>query len=109
MPTFWKVYARNKRSPALDYRSAEGLALLRRLVGTAQVLVENFVPGKLERIGLAPAELLARPQGIQCVERGFIERASLLDRLEKFGQGLDCNLGQLRFVILFEFWLRNRM
>src|SRR5436305_10812979 len=59
VPTFWKVYARNKRSPALDYRSAEGLALLRRLVGTAQVLVENFVPGKLERIGLAPAELLA--------------------------------------------------
>ena len=56
--TFWKVYARNKRSLALDYRAPEGLALLQRLVGTAQVLVENFVPGKLERIGLDPAELL---------------------------------------------------
>jgi crotonobetainyl-CoA:carnitine CoA-transferase CaiB-like acyl-CoA transferase len=64
VPTFWKVYARNKRSLALDYRSAEGLALLRRLVGTAQVLVENFVPGKLERIGLAPAELLALQPGL---------------------------------------------
>src|SRR3954453_17510002 len=58
VPTFWKVYARNKRSVALDYRAPEGLALLRRLVGTAQVLVENFVPGKLERIGLDPADML---------------------------------------------------
>src|SRR3954451_6940853 len=56
--TFWKVYARNKRSLALDYRSEDGLTLLRRLVGTAQVLVENFVPGKLERIGLDPADML---------------------------------------------------
>jgi formyl-CoA transferase len=58
IPTFWKVYSRNKRSLALDYRAPEGLALLRRLAGTAQALVENFVPGKLERIGLDPAELL---------------------------------------------------
>jgi crotonobetainyl-CoA:carnitine CoA-transferase CaiB-like acyl-CoA transferase len=57
--TFWKVYARNKRSLALDYRSAEGLAILHDLIATAHVLVENFVPGKLERIGLDPAKLLA--------------------------------------------------
>jgi formyl-CoA transferase len=62
--TFWKVYARNKRSLALDYRSAEGLALLRRLVGTAHVLVENFVPGKLEGMGLDPAALLALQPGL---------------------------------------------
>jgi crotonobetainyl-CoA:carnitine CoA-transferase CaiB-like acyl-CoA transferase len=58
--TFWKVYARNKRSLALDYRGETGLAILRDLIGTADVLVENFVPGKLERMGLAPADLLAR-------------------------------------------------
>jgi crotonobetainyl-CoA:carnitine CoA-transferase CaiB-like acyl-CoA transferase len=52
--TFWKVYARNKRSLSLDYRNEEGLALLRRLIATANVLVENFIPGKLERLGLAP-------------------------------------------------------
>ncbi|HET9148706.1 MAG TPA: CoA transferase [Acetobacteraceae bacterium] len=52
--TFWKVYSRNKRSLSLDYRNEEGLALLRRLIATADVLVENFVPGKLERLGLAP-------------------------------------------------------
>ena len=58
--TFWKVYARNKRSLALDYRRDAGLAVLRDLIATAHVLVENFVPGKLERIGLDPAALLAR-------------------------------------------------
>lgn len=52
--TFWKVYARNKRSLGLDYRGEEGLALLLRLIATADVLVENFIPGKLERFGLAP-------------------------------------------------------
>lgn len=58
VPTFWKVYARNKRSVALEYRSADGKALLEKLVGTAHVFVENFVPGKLERMGLDPARLL---------------------------------------------------
>ncbi|MCF3947251.1 CaiB/BaiF CoA transferase family protein [Acidiphilium iwatense] len=56
--THWKVYARNKRSLALDYRDPEGLALLLRLVAIADVLVENFVPGKLERMGLGPDILL---------------------------------------------------
>lgn len=54
---FWKVYARNKRSFALDYRNEEGRRLLLRLIATADVLVENFVPGKLERLGLAPETL----------------------------------------------------
>ncbi len=62
--TFWKVYARNKRSLALDYRTEEGLAVLHRLVATAHVLVENFVPGKLERIGLGPETLLGLQPGL---------------------------------------------
>ena len=56
--TYWKVYGRNKKSVALDYRAAHGLDVLRRLIDTADVLVENFVPGKLERLGLAPEKLL---------------------------------------------------
>jgi crotonobetainyl-CoA:carnitine CoA-transferase CaiB-like acyl-CoA transferase len=55
--TYWKVYARNKKSITLDCRQARGRELLLRLVPTAQVLVENFVPGRLEKMGLAPAEL----------------------------------------------------
>jgi crotonobetainyl-CoA:carnitine CoA-transferase CaiB-like acyl-CoA transferase len=53
----WKIYARNKRSLALDLRAAEGRALLLRLAATADVLVENFRPGTLEKMDLAPARL----------------------------------------------------
>lgn len=60
VPTFWKVYCRGKRSLALDTRTPEGLAVLRDLVATAHVVVENFVPGTLEKLGLDPTDLLAR-------------------------------------------------
>ena len=56
----WKVYARNKRSVALNIRAPEGLALLADLIATADVLIENFRPGTLEEMGLAPATLHAR-------------------------------------------------
>ncbi|MFZ4851285.1 MAG: CoA transferase, partial [Caldilinea sp.] len=44
---WWRTYARNKRSLALDLRNAEAMAWLRRLIDTAQVLVESFRPGTL--------------------------------------------------------------
>lgn len=56
----WKVYARNKKSLALNLRAPEGLALVADLLATADVLVENFRPGTLEAMGLAPATLWAR-------------------------------------------------
>ncbi|MGH7102520.1 MAG: CaiB/BaiF CoA transferase family protein [Acetobacteraceae bacterium] len=59
VPTYWKVYARSKRSLTLDYRHPEGRALLLKLVATADALVENFIPGKLERLALGPDVLLA--------------------------------------------------
>jgi crotonobetainyl-CoA:carnitine CoA-transferase CaiB-like acyl-CoA transferase len=55
---FWKVYARNKKSITLNPRSPKGRALLLRLVESAQVLVENFLPGTLEKWGLGPDVLL---------------------------------------------------
>jgi crotonobetainyl-CoA:carnitine CoA-transferase CaiB-like acyl-CoA transferase len=56
----WKVYARNKKSLALNLRHQDGLALLADLLTTADVLIENFRPGTLEAMGLAPATLWAR-------------------------------------------------
>jgi crotonobetainyl-CoA:carnitine CoA-transferase CaiB-like acyl-CoA transferase len=56
---YWKVYGRNKRSLALDIRADAGRATLLKLVRHSQVLVENFVPGGLEKLGLGPDALLA--------------------------------------------------
>lgn len=56
----WKLYARNKKSVALSPRDKRGLSLLRDLIVGADVLIENFRPGTLEKMGLAPAELHAR-------------------------------------------------
>ena len=56
-PLFWKVYGRNKRSMVLDLRAQDGLGHLKQLLRHSQVLVENFVPGGLEKMGLSPALL----------------------------------------------------
>lgn len=55
--TFWKAYCRNKRSLALDMRAPEGMEVLKKLIDSADVLVENFRPGTLEKMGLAPETL----------------------------------------------------
>ncbi|MEM1086335.1 MAG: CaiB/BaiF CoA-transferase family protein [Pseudomonadota bacterium] len=55
----WPIIARNKLSVTLNLRVAEGQAILKRLVDTADVLVENFRPGTLEKWGLGPDVLMA--------------------------------------------------
>ena len=57
-PIYWKVYGRNKRSLVLDLKGGEGLAQLKKLLRHSHILVENFVPGGLEKMGLAPKLLL---------------------------------------------------
>ena len=57
---FWKVYARNTKSVTLDLRGDDGRDLLLRLVETADILIESFVPGTLESWRLGPDELAAR-------------------------------------------------
>jgi formyl-CoA transferase len=57
---WWQVYARNKKSLCLDLQAEAGRELLLRLAGSAQVLVENYRPGTLEKMGLGPDVLLAR-------------------------------------------------
>jgi crotonobetainyl-CoA:carnitine CoA-transferase CaiB-like acyl-CoA transferase len=64
IPLMWKSLSRNKRSITLDLRKPKGADIFRRLVATADVLIENFRPGTLERWGLGPDELLALNPGL---------------------------------------------
>src|SRR3954464_3145835 len=56
----WKLYARNKKSVALGLRDPRGRDLLLDLAASSEVLIENFRPGTLEKMGLGPAVLHAR-------------------------------------------------
>jgi crotonobetainyl-CoA:carnitine CoA-transferase CaiB-like acyl-CoA transferase len=63
---------RNKRSVVLDLKSSAGLDALRRLVRSADVLVENFRPGTMERLGLSYAQARElNPSLIFCSVSGF--------------------------------------
>ncbi len=63
---------RNKKSLTVDLKSKEGVALLRRLAEHADVLIENFRPGAMERLGLGEKELRAiNPKLIYASLSGF--------------------------------------
>ena len=57
---WWKLVNRNKRNIALDLKDADDRELFLRLLDNANVLVENFRPGTLERLNLHPDALIAR-------------------------------------------------
>ena len=58
--SWWKEYSRSKRSLSLNPNSDEGREVLLKLVKTADVLVESFVPGTLEKWGIGPDKLMER-------------------------------------------------
>lgn len=69
---WWPVLARNKKAITLDLRQREGQLVLKELIATADVLIENFRPGTLERWGLGWEELSARnPRLIMTRVSGF--------------------------------------
>ena len=63
-PLWWEVVARNKRAVSCNLREAEGQALARRLIAKADILIENFRPGTLEKWGLSPETLMAENPGL---------------------------------------------
>jgi crotonobetainyl-CoA:carnitine CoA-transferase CaiB-like acyl-CoA transferase len=56
---WWKLISRGKRTVVLDLKQPDDLERMKRLCADADVLIENFRPGTLERLGLAPDDLLA--------------------------------------------------
>jgi crotonobetainyl-CoA:carnitine CoA-transferase CaiB-like acyl-CoA transferase len=69
---YFATFNRNKRSLTLDLRSAEGKSVLRKLIATSDVVLDNFRPGVMERIGLSRAALEAiKPNLVSCHITGF--------------------------------------
>jgi crotonobetainyl-CoA:carnitine CoA-transferase CaiB-like acyl-CoA transferase len=70
---FFAMMNRNKRSVAVDLKSPEGHAFVLRLLGDADVLVENFRPGAMEKLGLGPEAVAAfNPRLVYCSCKGFL-------------------------------------
>lgn len=61
---WWQVQSRNKKSVVLDLRSDEGRETVARLIDEADVVVENFKPGTMEKWGLGYEQLSARNPGL---------------------------------------------
>ena len=69
---YFASFNRNKRSLTLDLRSAEGKEILKRLIATADVLLDNFRPGVMEKIGLTREALKRiKPDLVSCHVTGF--------------------------------------
>jgi crotonobetainyl-CoA:carnitine CoA-transferase CaiB-like acyl-CoA transferase len=69
---YFASFNRNKRSLTLDLRSDEGKEVLRKLIATADVVLDNFRPGVMEKIGLSRDELRRlRPDIVSCHITGF--------------------------------------
>ena len=72
MGTSFLAQNANKRSITLNLKAEEGKEILRKLVATSDVLVENFRPGVMERLGVSYASLAAiNPRLIYCAISGF--------------------------------------
>ena len=90
---YYPMYNRGKRSICLDLKSEAGLGVARALVEGADVLVENFRPGALDRLGLGyEAMAAANPRLIYCSEKGFLpgpyEQRTALDEVAQMMGGL---------------------
>jgi crotonobetainyl-CoA:carnitine CoA-transferase CaiB-like acyl-CoA transferase len=90
---FFSVANRNKRSLSVDLKSADGITLVRRLLANADILVENFRPGAMDRLGLSYAALAeANPRLIYCSCKGFLpgpyENRVALDEVVQMMGGL---------------------
>ena len=77
----WKVYARNKKSLTLNLREADGIGILLDLAADADVMIENFRPGRIEEMGLAPETLHRRnPKLVLLRISGFGQTGPYRDR-----------------------------
>jgi crotonobetainyl-CoA:carnitine CoA-transferase CaiB-like acyl-CoA transferase len=90
---YFAMYNRNKQSVCLDLKHPDGLAIAQRLTARADIVVENFRPGTMDKLGLGYEALSAgNPRLIYCSEKGFLsgpyEQRTALDEVAQMMGGL---------------------
>ena len=94
----WEVIARNKRSVSANLRVPAGQALVRRLIASADIVIENFKPGTMEKWGLGPDRLLAEQPGLIIARMsGYGQTGPYADRAG-FG-GIGEAMGGWRYIV----------
>ena len=98
---WWFVQARNKQSLTLNLKDADGIAILKKLIGEADILIENFRPGTLEKLGLDWDTLhTLNPALVMVRLSGFGQTGPLKDQ-PGFG-AVGESMGGLRYITGFE-------
>ncbi len=90
---YFPMYNRNKKSICLDLKSCEGREVAKRLIANADVLIENFRPGSMDKLGFAYEQLaIDNPGLIYCSAKGFLagpyEQRTALDEVTQMMGGL---------------------
>lgn len=98
---WWFVQARNKQSLTLNLKHPDGLAILKQLLADADILIENFRPGVLEKLGLSWETLHAlNPKLVMVRLSGFGQTGPMKDQ-PGFG-AVGESMGGLRYITGFE-------
>ncbi|HEC51360.1 hypothetical protein LCGC14_0182660 [marine sediment metagenome] len=98
---WWFVQARNKQSITLNLKAAEGVRILKQLLADADILIENFRPGTLEKLGLGWDVLQALNPGLVMVRlSGFGQTGPYKDQ-PGFG-AVGESVGGLRYITGYE-------
>ncbi len=95
---WWEVVARNKLAVSLNLRVPEGQALARQLIATADILIENFRPGTLEKWGMSPERLHAENPGLIIVRVSGYGQTGPYSSRAGFG-GIGEAMGGWRYIV----------
>ncbi len=97
-PLWWPIVARNKKCITLDVRAEQGKTIFRELVGKADIVLENFRPGTMEKWGLGYPELAAINPGLIMVRVSGYGQDGPYSARAGYG-GIGEAMGGLRYIV----------
>ncbi|MCP5269241.1 MAG: CoA transferase [Zoogloeaceae bacterium] len=97
---WWYLQSRNKKSVTINLKHAEGIAIVKALVREADIVVENFRPGVLDKLGLGWEALSAENPGLVMVRLSGFGQTGPMAKQPGFG-AIGESMGGLRYVTGF--------